>query len=63
MVEAGGISGLALQAAGSSSRGGGGAPRGPAGLLLRLPRRPEPPGTPRGGAGAELGRCSGGGAQ
>ena len=28
-----------------------------AGLFLGVPSRPEPPGAPRGGAGAELGHC------
>eukprot|EP00964_Phaeocystis_antarctica_P111621 scaffold75958_cov45-Phaeocystis_antarctica.AAC.1 len=31
-----------------------------AGLFLGAPSRPEPPGAPRGGTGAELGRCEGG---
>ena len=48
-----------FEAACPSTRGGGWAPSGPAypPLPLGVLSRPEPPGAPRGGAGAELGRC------
>ena len=49
----------ALEAAGSSTRGSGGAPSGPA-SPLGVPSYREPPGAPRGGVGAELGHCQGG---
>eukprot|EP00964_Phaeocystis_antarctica_P089109 scaffold56780_cov62-Phaeocystis_antarctica.AAC.1 len=46
----------ALEAAGSSIRGSGRALSGPTSPWERR-HRPEPPGAPRGGTGAELGRC------
>eukprot|EP00964_Phaeocystis_antarctica_P030881 scaffold17475_cov58-Phaeocystis_antarctica.AAC.4 len=48
-----------LEAAGSRTRGGGGAVSGPA-SPLGVPSRPVPPGTARGGAGADTGHCQGG---
>ena len=42
-----------MEAAGSSTRGNGWAPRGPASPKISE----EPPGVPGGGAGAELGHC------
>ena len=45
------------EAARSSTRGSGWAASGPASLALGVPRHPEPPGTPCGGAGADVGQC------
>eukprot|EP00964_Phaeocystis_antarctica_P121725 scaffold85393_cov67-Phaeocystis_antarctica.AAC.1 len=45
------------EAARLSTRGSGWAASGPASLALGVPRHPEPPGTPCGGAGADVGQC------